>query len=482
MDLRLKTARGVRISLATTIATTVAQAVIMAALGRLLRPAEYGLAAAALVVVKPVQQLLLLGMEQSAVLQTDLPPRAMPSLFWVSLCAETIGCVAIVAALLLLPGIPAGYRDITIALSFLLPASVIAIAPRAQMRRELAFGKISIAEFLSVVFGFGGVGIAAALAGCGAFSLAYGYLAQAVLRSAISCALCPGFPPRWDFAIAEIKPILSFGARITKVSVLENVHGQVLPAFVALYFGWAALGQFNQGLMLITLPMMLIAASMTKVIATNFRLARGDRAQLEDVCRTLVEDAGAITLPICFGMAAAAAPLVKIVLGSQWGEAAALMPWLCLGAACNCLAMLFAVMNEAVGRLEEKFVIQGVATAALVALLFIAGRSELERCAQVFSVSSMFYLALQVALSRRVLQVRVAAMAQWMLPGLQCSVLVAGFILGAQAVLPHISVAAQTGLDIAGAAAILWGFYALLYPRLLRHIFELVGVGKAVQA
>ncbi len=482
MNLRLRTARGVRISLAATIANTVAQAVIMAVLGRLLRPAEYGLAAAALVVVKPAQQLLLLGLEQSTVLQTDLSPRAIPSLFWVSLCAELAGCVAIVAALLLLPGIPAGYRDITIALSFLLPASAIAIAPLAQMRRDLAFGKISIAEFLSVVVGFGGVGIAAALMGCGAFSLAYGYLAQAFLRSAIACALASGFPPRWDFAISEIRPILSFGARITKVTVLENVHFQVLPAFIAFYFGWAALGQFNQGLMLITLPLILIATAMTRVIATNFRLARGDRSQLEEVCRALVEDAGALTLPICFGMAAAAAPLVKIVLGSQWGEAAALMPWLCLGAACNCLAMLFAVMNEAVGRLEEKFAIQGIATVVLIALLFLAGRGSLERCAQMYSVSALFYLALQVGLSRRVLQVRVTAMAHWMLPGALCSVLVVGFILGARAVLPHIPAAAQAGLDIAGAAAILWAFYALLYPRLLRHIFELVGLGRTAPA
>src|ERR1700709_403817 len=183
MTLRLKTARSVRISLATTIASTVVQAAIMAVLGRLLRPEEYGLAAAALVVVRPVQQLLLLGMEQSAVLQTDLPPRAMPSLFWGSISVELFGCLAIMLVLLLAPGIPANYRDITIALSFLLPASAIAIAPRAEMRRELAFGNNSTAEFVSVVFGFGGVGIAAAMMGCGAFSLAYGCLAQAVLRS-----------------------------------------------------------------------------------------------------------------------------------------------------------------------------------------------------------------------------------------------------------------------------------------------------------
>jgi O-antigen/teichoic acid export membrane protein len=336
---------------------------------------------------------------------------------------------------------------------------------------------VSLAEFLSIVFGFGGVGIAAALAGCGAFSLAYGYLAQAMLRSVISCLLCPGFPPRWDFSLAQIRPIIAFGIRITKVSVLENVHGQVFPAFIAFYFGWASLGQFNQGLMLITLPMMLIAASMTKVISTNFRIARGDRGELKAVCRTLVEDASAITLPLCFGMAAAAGPLVKVVLGPQWDEAATLIPWLCLGAACNCIAMLFAVMNEAVGRLEEKLIIQGVATAFVIALLFIAAPSGLERCAEVFSAGSLFYLLCQVALSRRVLSTGLAEMARWTLPGLQCSALVAAFILGLQAVLPHLSVFALTGLAVAGAAAILLAFYALSYPRLLRHIFELVGVG-----
>jgi PST family polysaccharide transporter len=480
MNLRIRTARSVRISLATTIASTMAQALAMAALARLLSPAEYGLAAAALVIVKPVQQLLLLGLEQSAVLQTDLPPRAIPSLFWISICAALAGCVGIIVALWLIPGIPEDYRAITIAFSFLLPASAIAIAPRAVMRRDLAFGKISIAEFVAVVVGFGGVGIVAAAAGCGAFSLVYGYVGQALLRSAISCALCPGFPPRWDFEISQIRPIFSFGIRVTKVSVLETLHIQVAPAFIAFYFGWAALGQFNQALMLITLPILLIAASVTKVVSTSFRMARHDLPQLEDVCRTLVENAAAVTLPICFGIAAAATPLVKVVLGPQWSEAARIIPWISLGAACNCLAMLFAVMNEAVGRLEAKMIIQGVVTATLGVLLFFAVQAGLERCAQVYSVVALFYLACQIALSKRVLHTGIATMARWIAPGLQCSALVVAFILGMQTAFPHLQAVPQTALDVMGAAVILSAFYTLLHPRLLRQIFERAGLGEIV--
>ena len=163
-------------------------------------------------------------------------------------------------------------------------------------------------------------------------------------------------------------------------------------------------------------------------------------------------------------------------------EPARLMPWLCLGAACNCIAMLFAVMNEAVGRLEEKLIIQGAATVFMVALLFLAARSGLERCAQVFSIGSLFYLLCQTALSRRVLGVGYGEMARWTLPGLLCSALVAGFILGLRAALPHLSVFVLTGLAVAGAAAILWAFYALFYPRLLRQIFELAGVGGIAPA
>ncbi len=482
MNLRIETARSVRISLATAIASTIAQAVIMAVLARLLRPAEYGLAAAALVIVKPTQQLLLLGLEQSTVLQTDLPPRTMPSLFWVSISAELMGCIAIILVLLLLPGIPEEYRSITVALSFLLPLSAIAIAPRAAMRRELAFGKVSIAEFVAVVAGFGGVSITAASFGCGAFSLVYGYLGQAALRSAISCALCAGFPPRWDFEFSQIKPIFSFGIRVTKVSVLETIHAQAAPAFIAYFLGWVALGQFNQALMLIALPIQLIATSMTKVISTSFRMVRHDRLHLEEVCKTLVENAAAITLPICFGIAAASTPLVKVVLGPQWQQAAGIVPWLSLGAACYCIATLFAVMNEAVGRLEEKMVIQSVATALLIGLLLFAAQSDLLRCAQAYSATALFYFLCQTGLSRKVLQTRIAEMARWTLPGLQCSVLVAAFILGVETGLPHLSALSQTGLDIAGSAFIFFAFYTLFHRRLLHQLFELAGARAIARA
>jgi len=94
MTLERRLAGGVRVNLIANIATFGAQAAMMAVLARLLHPSEYGVVAAALIIVKPVQQILFNGLEQSAVLQTEMPPRATTTLFWMS-AVFAVGGVAI---------------------------------------------------------------------------------------------------------------------------------------------------------------------------------------------------------------------------------------------------------------------------------------------------------------------------------------------------------------------------------------------------
>ena len=477
MNLQWKVTRGVRVNLIVAIALNLLRAVVLAVLARLLSPSDYGLVAAALVVVNPVKQILFNGVEQAAVLQSDLRPGATTSLFWMATGAAVAG-IAILSIVVGLSPISSEFRNTIIALSFILLGLSLALVPRVLLRRELAFGRLAIAEATSMILGFGVVSVAAALAGYGSLSLVYGYVGQALIRALVSFLLCPGAVRGWCFDFQAVRPILSMAVRITKVSVLEIVHAQIMPAFIGAGLGTARLGQFSQATLLVEVPIQIIALSMTQVVSTGFRIVRDEVVQLRETCQRLIETASAITLPLCFGAAAAALPLVDVVLGPQWAEAGRVMPWLALGAACGVLGHFLGVMNEAAGRLEEKFLIQLVVTILLVLTLFFAVRIGLRECAQAYSFCAFVYLAGQAVLAGRTMRAGIAEMLGWIAPGCICSALIYGCVSALQLLFPTLSPILQLGLDIACCAILFFGLYTIFYPRLQRELLSLALPGK----
>ena len=476
MTLERRLAGGVRVNLIANIATFGAQAAMMAVLARLLHPSEYGVVAAALIIVKPVQQILFNGLEQSAVLQTEMPPRATTTLFWMS-AVFAVGGVAILMVIAQLLPIPHDLQSATMGLSFVLLGPALAIAPRVMLRRQMAFGKLAIVETAATVIGFGAVSIGCALAGLGAMSLVYGYVGQTLVRAAGCFAYCPGCVDGWVFDFPAVRPTVSMGARITSVSLLEIIQAQLPSSFIAAYFGAAPLGQFSQSLSLIATPIQLISQSMTKVASTSFRIVRSDVAQLRQSCGSLMATASAITVPICFGMAATAGPLVLVVLGPQWAPASRIAPWLAIGAACRVLAHVLAVMNEAAWRLNEKFLIQVVTIVATVGAFLFAVHGGLRECAQAYSFASFVYLAGQAILSARILRTGAVEMIGWIVPACVCSALIYLGVLILNTVCAVSSPYLQLGLDMAFCGAILTGLYAICFPRLRRDFLLLAGFG-----
>ena len=477
MSLQWQVTRGLRLTLLVNAASTVLRAVVLAVLARLLSPSDYGLVAAAMVVILPVLHLMFLGIEQAGVLQAELRPGAMTSLFWLG-AGATLLVIALLAAGANLAPISPALRSTTVLLSFILVGSLLALVPRILLRRELAFGRLAVAEMLSIILGFALPSLAGALAGYGVLALVFGYVGQTLVRGVASLLLCGDAMPGWCFDLQAVRPILAMGGRINKVAVLELPHAQIMPAFIGAALGTAPLGQFSQASSLVEAPIQLITVSMTQVVSTGFRIVRDELAQLRDACRRTVETASAISLPLCLGAAAAAVPLVDVVLGPQWTEAGRVMPWLALGAACTAIGRIFGVMTEAAGRLEEKFRIQLLVSALLVVMLFFVAGLGLRECAQAYSFSAFVYLAAQALLAARTMRVRLGEVLRWIAPGFICGTLIFASLTALEVLFPMQSQLAQLGLDIAACAAIFIGLYALVYPALWRELLSLALPGK----
>ncbi len=477
MNLREKTLKGVRFTFVATVISGLTQAVILIVLARLLTPVDYGLVAGALVIVTPVQNLLFMGIERAMVLQADINLRMANLMGWITTGLSLITCIAMLITLMVVP-MDLNFRFVVMGLAPLLILSAIGLSARTQIRRAMEFGKLAIADVVAQVIGFGAFSIIAALCGFGVWSLVFGYIAQAALHA----GLCIGLHRR---AMLEqhadrgaLKPIFLAAYRLSKISVLEMVHGQMPSFFVGGYLGAPALGQFNRSYALINLPVQLLVNSMSRVLFTSFIIVRDDQEKLRNGCRLLVEIAAAVTLPLCFGMAVAAPEVVAVLLGPQWHEAASLMPWLAVGTAATMMAHLFAVMNEAVGRLQEKFVIQAATTAVAVLAFFLAVQVGLQACAAAYAFGGAVFLVGQLILSARVLKVDLWTIAAWLAPGGLCALAVTVYVFGIRMFVSSLSSQILLGLEVAGCGTILLLVYGIFFPRLMREIALLSGLGK----
>jgi lipopolysaccharide exporter len=471
MTLQHSVARSVSVTLAATVTNAVVAAFILAILARLLRPGEVGVAAAALVIVKPVQQVLFNCIEQSAVLQTTLERRALASLFWLSTGAALLAIVMLVLLAWLLD-VAGELRGAIAGLAFILLGSALGLAPRVHLRREMAFGRLGCSEIGATV-AFGAIGIESARSGFGALSLVFAYVAHSLARGAISLMFCPGSVRGGGIHLSAIRPILSLGARIGRLSALEIIDAKIAPGLIGIYLGVALLGQFNQATLLMSFPVQLIAMSMTRVLSTSFRVVREDVEQLRQSCKTLVQTGSAATLPICFGIGAASHELIQVVLGPQWTGAAEIVPWLAVGTACTVLAHLLATMNEAVGRLEEKFLVQLVASSVLGVTLLFAVHAGLTECAWACAMAALILFIGQLKLALRVLQIDAISVIKWVVPGCLCGTLVYACLSAAHALFTSLPAYGQLGLDVACGTVIFVAFYALLFPAILRELLAL---------
>ncbi len=163
------------------------QVVVVVVLARLLRPMEFGVVSAALVVIGFSAIFSEIGLGPALVQRPDLETRHLQAafstsfLFGLVLAGMISGGAPLLADFLRIPQVAPVLR----ALAWLFPLNGLAVVPEALMRRQLRFRWLANLEVLSYGAGYGLVGTTLALLGFGVWALVAGNFAQAVLRLAV---------------------------------------------------------------------------------------------------------------------------------------------------------------------------------------------------------------------------------------------------------------------------------------------------------
>lgn len=299
----------------------VSQIVFLVILARLLTPYDFGLLAAVMTVIG-ISQILMSGAITQAVVQwPNITEEEIVSLFTLSILSSCFlfGVVCLLSPILSMfyrmPGLTVLLRVGSLAIVF----QGFGLVATGLCARKMTFGVITKIEALSYILGQGGVGIALAYCGVGAWALIGGNLVYTIFRTTALLYLRL-HPLRLRFDKNFFLRVSRIGAGISMANVCNFIATQGDNFITGRYLGVSSLGIYSRAYQLVSFPAALFGRIGARVAFPAISRASLDEERLSGAHSRAVNLTSFVVLPLSVFMIFLAPEIISIVLGPQWGD------------------------------------------------------------------------------------------------------------------------------------------------------------------
>jgi O-antigen/teichoic acid export membrane protein len=306
-------------------ASFILRLVALMIMARLLSPAEFGLVAMVTVITGFYTLFTSAGLSSATVQRVTVTDEQISTLFWINMLVGAALCALCLASA---PVLVAFYDEprllwITVAMALGFLVNAAGVQHFAILQRELRYVTLSAMEVVSQVLSLA-TGIMLAVAGFGYWALVASALVAPAVTTVLAWAFArwiPGRPRRRT----EIRSMLRFGGAITIQSVLSYVADTVDKILVARVSGAAAFGVYGRAYQLVSMPRANLNAAVGWVAFSSLSRIQDDTRRYRSYFLKGYQVVVSIVVPIVVFEAVFADDLVRVVLGSQWSDAALIL-------------------------------------------------------------------------------------------------------------------------------------------------------------
>jgi PST family polysaccharide transporter len=370
-----RAARNVLWVLLATMAGRLLSLAALAALARLLAPADFGLLAFALVYVTYAETVGDLGAGMALIYwpgrredaaQVAFALNVGMGLAWFAL---TLAAAPAVAGFF---GNPAG-ADVLRALAWCFPLKALGNTHDALCQKDVRFKARALPE-LGLAAAKGLVAVILAAAGFGVWSLVWGQLAGTALWTALLWRVVPWRPGRrWPQGL--LGPMLAYGRGMVAVNVLAAVVHHADLVVVGRMLGATALGLYHVAYKVPEMTITVMMWAVSRVLFPAMSRARAEGRSPVDTYLAALRYSALLTVPAAVALALLAEPLVDMLFGTRWTGAAPILSALAAYAGLRSLGTQAGDVLKAAGR-PGMLAGLGLARAlVLVPALVLAARS-----------------------------------------------------------------------------------------------------------
>lgn len=267
----------------------------------------------------------------------------------------------------------------------------------SYLNREMRFKDLSIQNFIASFVG-GIASVVMAVAGLGVWSLVFGGLSGSI-ASLLMVARTTPLRARLRFDREATRTHGNFGLRITLKDLAVYFRKQTSNLIIAKMGGPTMVGLFNKGYSLATLPFSAISGPVFQPVFRTMSAEQDNPDKIKYLFLRMMSLLMLYTLPLYIALAWLAEPLIVVVYGENWRDAAPVLQILAPLGLLHCISHPCGAVLAATNRVGSEAVVQ-VVTWAIVTLGCIVGlKYGLVGAAvgivfsQVYSATHMYILA-----------------------------------------------------------------------------------------
>ena len=321
-DLKGRSVRGGLVTLLSQGVQFVMQSVATVVLARLLAPADFGIVAMVTAITGLAMAFADFGLSEATIQQKEINHAQVSTLFWINV-AIGIGLTAITAAIG--PLLARFYReprllDITLVLSLAFLIGGLKVQPNALIRRQMRFSVLAIRDIISYFIAVP-VAIVMAAQGYGYWALVALPLTLNFVQMVISWLVVkwiPG-PPSQS---AQIASMIKFGGNVSASYLVLNLNRSLDNILVGWYWGATPLGLYSRAYNLLMLPVRQLSGPAGSVAIPSFSRLQDNPERFARYFLAVVSLLAWITAPVFGFLFVAAKPVIVLILGSKWVDAA----------------------------------------------------------------------------------------------------------------------------------------------------------------
>lgn len=343
-------ARASRHTLLAQVATQVSRLAVSVILARLLTPQEFGVVAAAMVIMVVAWQLTDLGTAAVIIQREVIDDTLVSSVFWFNLAFG-----GVLSALTLLTAQPLadalGQPEAAPAIRLLAAVSLLGAIGNmhhALLRRTMQFGRLATITIANAAVN-SLLGIGLAFAGAGIWALVIGTVAGVATSSAAAWWFHP-WRPTAVFSVHRLREVARFSIHFFWSNSLAVLFDQLDKVIISRLLGGAPLGTYAVAQRTVLSPVQAVSGAVSTVSFSAFARGQDDPEKLRAGASRAAGVLALVILPSMVGLAVLAEQAVAVVYGSQWEAAVPVIQVLGPVAAVQALACITASVMLAKGR------------------------------------------------------------------------------------------------------------------------------------
>ena len=321
-SLRKKTIRGTVWSGIDTIAGQGVTFLVGLVLARLLTPQEYGLIGYIMIIVAILNSIVDSGFSNALIRKKDAAGIDYDTTFIFNMALSLV-----MAGVMIVTAGPVSrflnepeLVPLIRAMSAIVIINAAAIIQRTTLTKRVDFKTQTKVSLISSIAS-GAVGIGMAIGGMGVWSLVGQQISRQLLNTVFLWVFNRWFP-RWRFSWKSFRELFGFGWKLMVSGLIDTAWKEVYQLVIGKCYTTATLGQYTRGKQFSD----IFSSSMTTVIQRGsdpvLSSVQDEKERLKEGYRKIIKVSMLLSFVLLFGLGAVAEPLLYIIIGSQWSDAA----------------------------------------------------------------------------------------------------------------------------------------------------------------